>query len=165
MTGHFCSGLFATSPALVLILLVFKLLWILQIHSSVCGLSWIPRMWFMRDKRWLEVSKFDGVPFQLFFVSFSSDSSSLLLSLLLIKIWNPHVMDTDEWRDLEFLIWFLQIGRPMGWWLSLHFLVSASEGRTLWHHLPGGLLPALACEGYMAGSWTELMPCCHTWLE
>lgn len=119
----------------------------------------------MRDKRWLEVSKFDGVPFQLFFVSFSSDSSSLLLSLLLIKVWNPHVMDTDEWRDLEFLIWFLQIGCPMGWWLCLHFLVAASEGRTLWHHLPGGLLPALACEGYMAGSWTELIPCYHTWLE
>lgn len=58
----------------------------------------------MRDKRWLEILKFDGVPFQLSFVSFSSDSSFLLLSLLLIKVWNPHVKDTDEWHDLEFLI-------------------------------------------------------------
>lgn len=78
----------------------------------------------MRDKRWLKVLKFDGVLFPLFFVSFSSDSSSLLL---LIKVWNPHVMDTDEWCDLEFSIWFLQTGHPVGWWLST--LSSCSQWR------------------------------------
>lgn len=72
----------------------------------------------MHGKRWLEVLKFDGVSFKLFFVFFCSDSSSLLLSLLLIVVGNSHVMDSDEWQGMEFLIRFLQIGHPMGWWLS-----------------------------------------------